>query len=93
MPDETHRTTPPVPDLAARRAELLALPENWDSYKARTPSATAIDAACSFSLVPLPDGDIQMEWHIGGVDIEIEFNVEGEVESVYWSRSRPWPKT
>lgn len=61
------------------------LGENWDSYGAKSISPQAIDLAIEIlerviqsdtprpALVPSPAGHIQAEWHIGGLEIEVEF--------------------
>jgi hypothetical protein len=38
------------------------------------------------SIVPFHEG-FQMEWHAGGIDVEIEFTAEGAITSVFWGRS------
>jgi len=67
--------------------EICALPPGWDSYKARTIDARAVERALRFCewlkdnapvpiLVPLNDGGVQLEWHTAdGQDVEIEFMV------------------
>jgi hypothetical protein len=63
---------------------LLALGDNWDSYGARSPfkaaandmldvlSKTLRPSTPTPTVVPTPDGHFQAEWHINGVDLEIE---------------------
>ncbi len=65
-------------------ARLLDLETNWDSYGATTidvAKAKAIlvllldvleDDSAAPSIVPTSAGGIQAEWHIGGIDLEIE---------------------
>jgi hypothetical protein len=69
-----------------RIEHLTALAANWDSYGAQPVTAEAAVAAVRFLLnaaypeiaapavVPLPDGGVQLEWHRGGLDIEIAFS-------------------
>jgi hypothetical protein len=59
------------------------LPENWDSYGAKPVSAAARNAAFHLLgglsspstpepiLVPTSDGSVQIEWHTGGIDLEV----------------------
>jgi hypothetical protein len=65
-------------------AELGRLEENWDSYGARRIDPHCIEAAANLlravmnaatpmpSVVPTNRGGIQLEWHRGGIDLEIE---------------------
>ena len=71
--------------LVTKICELGFLSENWDSYGARTISLQNAASALSVllevvtentpvpSIVPTCYGGLQAEWHIGGVDLEIEF--------------------
>ncbi len=64
-------------------AEILALPEGWNSYGAKPVNLyAAVDAIGVLSTImpldgPLPQvvptspGGVQLEWHKGGVDLEI----------------------
>lgn len=66
-------------------ARLLALPSNWDSYGASRINPQCIRAALELarrffcdetpppSVVPTCSGGVQLEWHKGGIDLEIEF--------------------
>lgn len=81
---------PPAPIQAAIRAaqELAALAPGWNSYRAEAISDRAIAAAIQFllevasdvpalaspSVVPTVRGGVQLEWHAGGVDVEVEFS-------------------
>lgn len=70
---------------------LFALPAGWDGFSADevTVEAVAETVAVLASIVnestvapqffPLADGGIQIEWHVGGNDIEIEINGAGSV--------------
>jgi hypothetical protein len=70
-------------------AESLALPANWDSYGAHRVDlnsvASAGQALCLImrsdtippTVVPTPDGAIQLEWHTRGLDLEIEVSPLG----------------
>ena len=77
---------------AIRRAATLAqLPNGWNSYGAKPVSPRAVhhatrllrETACLIpnvatpSVVPTVGGGLQLEWHLRGVDIEIEFGSDG----------------
>lgn len=67
---------------------LTALAVGWNGYEAREVKADlAIDAATFLtkvafpgiaapSITPLADGGVQVEWHRGGLDIEVAFSDE-----------------
>lgn len=69
-----------------RISGLTALAAGWNGYDAREVKADmAIDAAkflakvafpgiAAPSIVPLSDGGVQIEWHRGGLDIEVAFS-------------------
>lgn len=63
---------------------LLQLPENWDSYGAPRLDPAVVERARLFlsrvSVVPCSDGAVQLEWHTHGVDLAIEFTVDGTAE-------------
>lgn len=73
-------------DVFSRVSELTALREDWDTYGARPVTAAAAINVVQFlhdhaysdlsrpSVVPTSDGGIQLEWHRGGVDLEIAFS-------------------
>jgi hypothetical protein len=67
----------------ARLARIAALENDWDSYGAR-PISGAVVALVEHLLevsaqpkvpepavVPTPDGGVQLEWHIRGLDLEV----------------------
>lgn len=72
--------------LVTRICELGFLPENWDSYGARPISpqnaASALEILMDVltrdtptpSIVPTCRGGLQAEWHVAGIDLEIEFH-------------------
>jgi hypothetical protein len=66
--------------------ELLKLKPDWDSYGAPSIHEITLEKAQVFlrsvEYVPLPDGGVQLEWHIFGVNLEIEFHPDGIVEVV-----------
>ena len=60
---------------------LHALPDDERPTTKAFTAAYATLAVISYyppSVVPTEPGGVQLEWHIGGVDIEIEFNEKGE---------------
>lgn len=84
---QTSLVSPParwVKPTIERMVELLNLPANWDSYGAariRPDAAKAMfdvlqDLLTANSLaptiVPSPHGHLQAEWHVNGVDLELE---------------------
>jgi hypothetical protein len=62
-----------------------ALGPGWDSYGAARPSRSIMLSALNFlgqhlsadtappTVVPLPDGGVQLEWHRAGADVEVTF--------------------
>ena len=64
--------------------ELLRLAPGWDSYGARAVDPMHVDAALRLlslimqdhtpkpSVVPTNRGGIQLEWHVQGIDLEVE---------------------
>jgi len=79
-------------------AELWVLPENWNSYGARTVSKLAIDTSLAIlrevmldnrpraQFVPTVRGGVQMEWHTGGIDLEIEVEPSGAASVFFGDR-------
>nr|WP_250808213.1 hypothetical protein [Neorhizobium tomejilense] len=69
--------------VARKLSELMRLKEGWDGYRGRPLSPAVADrvhailATCLAdtgrypSIVPGPSGDVQMEWHWGGIDLEV----------------------
>lgn len=72
----------------SRVESLTGLARDWDSYGAHPVTAEAAIAVVRFlldnayqqlappAIVPLPDGGVQLEWHRGGLDVEIAFSEE-----------------
>lgn len=78
-------TTPPSIKEVCRKIEQLAsLEDNWDSYGASRPTRHALTGALRWAydlftestptpdVFPLPNGNVQLEWSQGQMDIEIE---------------------
>lgn len=71
-------------ELYAKVNSLLSLERDWDSYGAERISAdSALNALWLLlqvmdtktpmpSIVPVANGDVQIEWHTGGVDLEVD---------------------
>ena len=70
--------------LRQRADELKALQTGWDSYKAQPLDHATVDKAvelaialagsfpaCAPQLVPTSEGEVQVEWHAEGWDIEM----------------------
>jgi hypothetical protein len=67
-----------------RCAELLQLSDNWNSYGARSIDPGAVAAAIDLLLrvmnpstpsplvVPTNRGSVNLEWHTGGMDVEVK---------------------
>ena len=77
--------------VETRLAELMSLPAGWDGYRGLPVAPCVADkvhavlARCLSpkgrypSLVPGADGDVQIEWHWGGVDLEVGLNASAAV--------------
>jgi hypothetical protein len=75
--------------VSPRLASLTQLPENWDSHGARRVNGANVTAALVLlhklmsrrtplpTIVPTADGSLQLEWHEGGVDLEIRIASNG----------------
>ena len=73
-----------APTLASAAA-LLQLPDNWDRHGAQRVKPVIVQAAMTLlngimqddtpppSVVPTVRGGIQFEWHMRGIDLEVEF--------------------
>lgn len=84
-------------DLETRLAELLCLPQGWDGYRGMPTAPQVADrvraslARCqradgvSPAIVPGSDGDVQLEWHAGGIDLEIAIDQSNAVQ--VWFRT------
>jgi hypothetical protein len=78
-----------------RFGELLRLPENWNSYGARPVDVGAVVCALQIlgetmqadtpapSIVPTPRGGVQCEWHIYGIDLEVDVTPGGRVTAAW----------
>lgn len=76
-------------------ASLSSLQENWDGNGAARPKPVVSDAAMALltrvmrddtpapSVVPTTRGGIQLEWHIRGIDLEVEFVSPQEIHGFF----------
>ncbi len=81
--------------VADRISDLMRLPIGWDGYGGRplTPGSAYIAVrllatVCTPgtpppSLVPLPGGGVQIEWHRGAIDLEISVFSPGRISVFY----------
>ena len=81
--------------VADRISELMRLPLGWDGYSARPltrgSAFVAIELLATVctpdtrqpSLVPLPCGGVQIEWHHGPIDFEISVYSPGRISVFY----------
>lgn len=81
--------------IIAKLYELSNLPRNWDSYdgqRVRTECANAAFGILAATLgertplpwiVPTPDGHVQFEWHIHGIDLEVEVSSLTSIHVLY----------
>jgi hypothetical protein len=75
--------------LFTRMVKLLDLPPNWNSHGARPVELKALEFALNLLLetmqpesplptvLALPRGGVQMEWHMGGIDFEVAVSPAG----------------
>jgi hypothetical protein len=76
--------------IEAELNSLLELRAGWDGRRARAITLLATEATVRVlaslmndtsappQLFPLPDGGLQVEWHVGGNSIEVETDASGE---------------
>lgn len=74
----------------ASLCDLLALPPNWDSYGAQPIRVQSVMASIDLlraimhhetpapAVIPTSQGFVQLEWHRGGIDLEIEVRSLGK---------------
>lgn len=74
---------------------ISSLADDWDSYGARAISPSRIaqagilvqsiadERAPAPSLVPTPEGNIQLEWHSHGVELEVLLLSEADLEVLF----------
>lgn len=87
--------------VEARLAKLQKQPVGWDGYNGRPPRKSVSSFALSVlesvmtpsipapSIVPMSGGGLQLEWHVGGADIELTIYAPRETElSAEWEDGR-----
>jgi hypothetical protein len=91
---ERWRRPPFVAYVEAGLNSLLELRDGWDGRRARAITIPAVqstvqvlaalmnEASAPPQFFPLPDGGIQVEWHVGGNDIEVEIDSGGEAHVI-----------
>ncbi len=79
--------------------DIGSLPENWNSYDARPVAIDAIAASLRLlavimteamplpAFVPTRRGGIQLEWHIKGIDLEIDVLPSGRLYAAFEDHS------
>lgn len=83
--------SPAQPDISREETtlrELEGLQRGWDGYDGAPPDPRAIEAVRKFlryawSVVPCPDGAVQLERHDSDLDIEVSFAPDGSTEDAY----------
>ncbi len=75
--------------MIPRLKSFLMMGPGWDTYGASPISPTAARIAVAFllsyhaypgvSVVPTGKGGVQLEWHVGRVDVELEIMPDGRV--------------
>lgn len=75
-----------------------ALEQNWDGYGARKPSLNAMMGAAAWisllcdadtpvpSVFPVPNGNVQIEWSLQDVELEIEVISQSTCEAYFEDR-------
>jgi hypothetical protein len=86
-------------EIRERINELRRLPENWYSYGGTPPSRRALKEADVFAtsfdrpflpvaqIVPTSGGGVQLEWHCGGWDVEVEIAPDAAEVTVGYARN------
>ncbi|WP_157776571.1 hypothetical protein [Nitratireductor aquibiodomus] len=93
----TH-SSPWMRDLSSRFDEVVSLTKGWDGYSGVPVSFTTAQFAAQMierlwvpgvptpSIVPGTDGSVQVEWHAGGFDVELDVLEPLEVEAYRLNR-------
>jgi hypothetical protein len=92
---QMHKDLPVVRKFVDALKMISALPAKWDSYSARPIAYKAIVNAIRLicettfestptpQVIPVSSGSIQLEWHKGGIDLEIEIDEAGTVSTYF----------
>lgn len=82
--------------------EIMALPQNWDSYGSPPPSQGAVSIAIELLMgidldyflsprvVPVAGGGVQLEWSLGTREVELEVLDDGSVEYLRIEDGQPF---
>ena len=89
----TLRSSPWMRELNSRFNDIVSLPRGWDGYAGAPVSFSTAQFAAQMierlwvpdvptpSIIPGTDGSVQIEWHAGGYDIELDVLDPSEVEA------------
>ena len=92
------------PGIVHRLNYLLLLAENWDSYGAKKISQVSAIKVLNIltnnvpdlfpcpDLIPSNDGGIQIEWHIRGIDLEIDVPESGLIGVYFMDENNEIPE-
>jgi hypothetical protein len=74
-------------DPFAKLASFKDLKPGWNSYGAPQITEESIKSARDFLLiqpqpVPTSQGGVQLEWHLKGLDLELNFDKHGKITGV-----------
>ncbi len=87
-------------EVISRCNHLLSLPENWDTYGAKKININAVTNMVDIlskimnsdmpmpSVVPTNTGNVQLEWHAKGIDLEIEVDSNKYVEVFFEDQNK-----
>lgn len=94
-----------ISSVAAQFSQIQKLQPNWDSYGAMPITRRAVDAMIELlgsvmnpnapapTLVPSARGHLQAEWHMKGIDLEVEAIDPTHIEVDYRGPGGPWSET
>jgi hypothetical protein len=78
---------------------MLALGDGWDGHRAKPITEEAVgstiglvfalcdDLSLPPQFFPLPDGGVQIEWHVGGEAMEVEIDRSGDAHGLATDRA------
>jgi hypothetical protein len=84
-----------VTPTVSRLANLLSMPQGWDTYGAPPVDLGCIKAAITVVLplmydgtpapavVPTSGGGVQLEWHTRGIDLEVEIRSPSRISACF----------
>jgi hypothetical protein len=80
-----------ISDVSKTIQGFVDLPENWNSYGAKRVQPELAEAAIRLlpkviqsgtpkpEVVPTTAGGVQIEWHVGGIDLEIKILTQDKI--------------